>query len=571
MVQGHASPRVRIQAGTTGRSSQHLRIVAVSHALSGNRLRLHHMPSRGPVFSRVFSARFAKRRLGLSVGAAAFDSLSQGLERAWDLVRKDGKLTADNIKEPMREIRRALLEADVSLPVVRRFVKKVEEAALGAKVTKGVTPDQQLIKVVYDQLKELMGGSNAALAVPKGGDPQVILMAGLQGTGKTTAAGKLALFLKKKGQKVLLVATDVYRPAAIDQLVMLGTRIDVPVFQLGTKIPPPEIAQQGVEKAKKEGLDVVIVDTAGRLQIDSDMMAELEAMKTKIAPTDVLLVVDAMTGQEAAGLVKAFDEAAPITGAILTKMDGDSRGGAALSVKEVSGKPIKFVGTGEKMDALEPFYPERMASRILGMGDVVTLVEKAEEAIKAEEAEAAIARMMTAKFDFNDFLRQYKMVSGMGSMSQVVKLIPGMNKITEKQLAKVEKQYKRYEAMINSMTRQEREEPELLAKSPSRRRRVARGSGHSEQDISELVAMFTGMRVQLQTMSRMMALSGGAAGMPGMSDEEMMAAVLGGTGPRKITPGCVRRKKKMAVGLSPNNGAGADAAKVAENQSAAVA
>lgn len=492
----------------------------------------------------------------LLVRAAAFDNLSRSLEKAWDIVRKDGKLTSDNIKEPLREIRRALLEADVSLPVVRRFVSQVEQAALGAKVTKGVTPDQQLVKVVYDQLRELMGGSAATLALPQGGDPQVILMAGLQGTGKTTAAGKLALYLKKKGQKVMLVATDVYRPAAIDQLVTLGQRIEVPVFELGTKVAPPSIAAQALEKAKAEGYDVVIVDTAGRLQIDQDMMQELQDVKTAVNPTDVLLVVDAMTGQEAAQLVKSFDEVASITGAVLTKLDGDSRGGAALSVKEVSGKPIKFVGTGEKLEALEPFYPERMASRILGMGDVVTLVEKAEEAIKADEAEAAIARMMTAKFDFNDFLKQYKMVTGMGSMSEVMKMIPGMNKITEKQLAGVEKQYKRYEAMISSMTGKEKEAPELLAKSPSRRRRVARGSGHTEQDVSELVAMFTGMRAQLQTMSRMMALGGG--GMPGgmMSDEEMMAEVFSNTGPRKVTPGMVRRKKKMARSSDSENSNG---------------
>ncbi len=491
----------------------------------------------------------------LIVRAAAFDNLSRGLEKAWDMVRKDGKLTSENIKEPMREIRRALLEADVSLPVVRRFVAKVEQEALGAKVTKGVTPDQQLVKVVYDQLRELMGGSAATLAIPaNGGDPQVILMAGLQGTGKTTAAGKLALFLKKKGQKVLLVATDVYRPAAIDQLVTLGKKIDVPVFELGTKIAPPVIAAQALEKAKAEGYDAVIVDTAGRLQIDENMMQELQDVKTAVKPTDVLLVVDAMTGQEAAALVKSFDDVASITGAVLTKLDGDSRGGAALSVKEVSGKPIKFVGTGEKMEALEPFYPERMASRILGMGDVVTLVEKAEEAIKAEDAEAAIARMMTAKFDFNDFLQQYRLVNGMGSMTEVMKMIPGMNKITEKQLQAVEKKYKRYEAMIGSMTKQERELPELLAKSQSRRRRIARGSGYKPEDVTELVAMFTGMRAQLQTMSRMMALGGG--GMPGqMSDEDMMAAVLGGTGPRKVTAGMVRRKKKRAESSSSSNGA----------------
>ncbi|PRW50902.1 Signal recognition particle 54 kDa chloroplastic isoform A [Chlorella sorokiniana] len=487
----------------------------------------------------------AARLTALRTRAAMFDGLSRSLEKAWDSVRRDGKLTAENVKEPMREIRRALLEADVSLPVVRRFVKKVEEAALGERVVKGLSPDQKLVKVVFEELKQLMGGQQAELVQPKYG-PAVILMAGLQGTGKTTAAGKLALHLKKKGLKVLLVATDVYRPAAIDQLVTLGSRIEVPVFELGTEVKPPEIARQGLEKAKQEEYDAVIVDTAGRLQIDERLMDELRETKAAVNPTDTLLVVDAMTGQEAAGLVKAFNDAVDITGAVLTKMDGDSRGGAALSIKEVSGRPIKFVGTGEKMEALEPFYPERMASRILGMGDVVSLVEKAEDAIQAEEAAELTKKMMTAKFDFNDFLKQYKMVTGMGNLSSLVKMLPGMNKVNEKQLAEVERKYKTYESMIQSMTKQEREQPELLAKSPSRRRRIARGSGRTEEQVAELIGMFTSMRAQMQTLSRMMALSGGAqgvAGMPQMSDEEMMEAVMGGTGPRKVAPGKVRRKR----------------------------
>lgn len=483
---------------------------------------------------------------------AALEDLTRRLGKAWKLAQKDGRLTKDNMKEPLREVRRALLEADVSLPVVRRFVKRVEEEALGKAVTEGVSPEQQLVKAVYDQLKELMGGEQALLNNPSTeGDPQVILMAGLQGTGKTTATGKLAKYLKtKNGQKVLLVATDVYRPAAVDQLVTVGKSVDVPVFEMGTDVKPTEIAAEGLEKAKKEGYDVVIIDTAGRLQIDENMMQELKDLKSVSNPSDVLLVVDAMTGQEAATLVKSFDEAVSITGAILTKTDGDTRGGAALSVNEVSGRPIKFVGTGEKMDALEPFYPDRMASRILGMGDVVSLVEKAEEAIKEEEAAEMTKKIMSAKFDFNDFLKQYKMVTGMGSMSQIVKMIPGMGSITDKQLARVEQQYKVYEAMINSMTVQEREQPELLAKNPSRRRRIARGCGKEESDVAELVGVFTGMRAQMQTMSRMMAISGGAGGlmgMPGMDDEEMMASLMGGAGPRPVAPGCVRRRKKAAA------------------------
>eukprot|EP00775_Hariotina_reticulata_P010887 gene10887-11041_t len=351
-------------------------------------------------------------RGSLVVPSAMFDTLSASLSSAFKSLSADAKLTAENMKSPLRDVRRALLEADVSLPVVRRFIKKVEERALGEEVLAGVTPQTQFVKIVNDELVELMGSAGSKDLNP--GQPQVILMAGLQasggsdasgasgastelgagrsdiccnavlhqGVGKTTACGKLALYLKKRRKSVLLVATDVYRPAAIDQLVKLGSKIDVPVFELGTGVDPVEIARQGVAKAKAEGIDAVIVDTAGRLQIDNNLMAELANIKTAVRPSDTLLVVDAMTGQEAAALVKTFNDQVDISGAILTKMDGDSRGGAALSVREVSGKPVKFVGTGEKMDALEPFYPERMAQRILGMGDVLTLYEKAQEAIK---------------------------------------------------------------------------------------------------------------------------------------------------------------------------------------------
>ena len=479
------------------------------------------------------------------VTRAGLEDLTGRLNKAWKLAQKDGRLTKENMKEPLKEVRRALLEADVSLPVVRGFVKRVEEEALGMEVVSGVSPEQQLIKAVYDQLKDLMGGEMRGLEMPRTeGDPQVVLMAGLQGTGKTTATGKLAKYLKeKKNQKVLLVATDVYRPAAIDQLVTVGKAVDVPVFEMGTSTPVTEIASQGLAKAKAEGYDVVIVDTAGRLNIDESMMQELKDLKATVNPSDVLLVVDAMTGQEAAGLVKSFDEAAGITGAILTKTDGDTRGGAALSVKEVSGKPIKFIGTGEKMQDLEAFMPDRMANRILGFGDVISLVEKAEEAIKEEEAIEMTKKMMAAKFDFNDFLQQYKTVTSMGSLGQIAKMIPGMGGITDKQLAAVERQYKAYEAMINSMTKEEREKPDLLAKQPSRRRRIARGSGKEEREVQELVGVFVAMRGQMQTMSKMMAISGGMP--PGMDDEEMMSALMGGAGPRQVTPGRVRRKKNF--------------------------
>ena len=319
-------------------------------------------------------------------------------------------------------------EADVSLPVVRRFVKRVEEAAIGVEVVRGVTPDQQLVKVVADELVQLMGGVRGSKdpIVYEEGRTTVILMAGLQGVGKTTACGKLALYLKNKGRKPMMVATDVYRPAAIEQLQKLGAMCDVPVFSMGTDARPADIATAGVAAAAAAGCDTVIVDTAGRTQIDEEMMTELKAVKAATRATETLLVVDAMTGQEAAGLTAAFNEAVELTGAVLTKMDGDSRGGAALSVREVSGKPIKFMGVGEKLDALEPFYPERMTSRILGMGDIVSLVEKAQKAVKNEEAAEIERRLMDAQFDFNDFLKQAEMVSSMGAMSSIVKMLPGM-------------------------------------------------------------------------------------------------------------------------------------------------
>ena len=352
-----------------------------------------------------------------------------------------------------------LIAHQVSLPVVRQFVARVETAALGVGVTRGVTPDQQLVKVVYDQLKELMGGERSDLAVPESG-PQIILLAGLQGVGKTTAAGKLALLLREQGKKVLLVAADVYRPAAVDQLCLLGKRLNVDVLAPEKRITdsdssstendeeeddasmplrskyserPPAIAKRGLERALSDNYDAVIVDTAGRLQIDATMMEELTACAQETKPTDTLLVVDAMTGQEAAALAAAFAAAAPLTGVVLTKLDGDARGGAALSVRAVSGAPIKFVGTGEGLEALEPFYPDRLAGRILGMGDVLSLVEKAEKAVNEQDAEVMAKKMMSAKFDFDDFLQQYRMVTGMGGIGSMMKMLPGMGSIYRKE------------------------------------------------------------------------------------------------------------------------------------------
>lgn len=439
-----------------------------------------------------------------------FDALADRLEDAWKKLRGQDKISESNIKETLQEVRRALLAADVNLQVVKGFIKDIEQKALGADVISGVNPGQQFIKIVYDELVTLMGESNVPLALADTA-PTVILMAGLQGTGKTTATAKLALYLRKENRSALMVATDVYRPAAIDQLKTLGQQIDVPVFDLGTGADPVEIARQGVEKAKELGVDTVLIDTAGRLQIDPDMMAELARIKATVKPDDTLLVVDAMTGQEAASLTHTFHQEIGITGAILTKLDGDTRGGAALSVRQISGQPIKFVGVGEKVEALQPFYPDRLASRILNMGDVLTLVEKAQEAIDIADVEKMQNKILQASFDFDDFIKQMRLMKNMGSLGGLLKMIPGMNKLSSSDIEKGEKELKRTEAMIGSMTVEERKNPDLLAKSPSRRRRIAKGSGHSETDVSKLVTNFTRMRGMMQQMGM-----GGMPAMPGM-------------------------------------------------------
>ncbi|RMF21619.1 MAG: signal recognition particle protein [Cyanobacteria bacterium J083] len=472
-----------------------------------------------------------------------FDALADRLEDAWKKLRGQDKISESNIKDAIREVRRALLSADVNLQVVQGFVKEVEQKALGAEVISGVNPGQQFIKIVYDELVRVMGESNVPLAESPQ-KPTVILMAGLQGTGKTTATAKLALYLRKQKRSCLMVATDVYRPAAIDQLVTLGKQIDVPVFEMGTDANPVEIARQGVVKAQEMGVDTVIIDTAGRLQIDQDMMAELAQIKQAVNPHDTLLVVDAMTGQEAASLTHTFHEQIGISGAILTKLDGDSRGGAALSVRQISGQPIKFVGTGEKVEALEPFYPERLASRILNMGDVLTLVEKAQEEFDLADMEKMQSKILEAKFDFNDFLKQTKLLKNMGSLGGIMKLIPGMNKLSGADLEKGESQLKRTEAMINSMTKEERGNPDLLAQSPSRRRRVAQGSGFQEKDVSKLIKDFTRMRGMMKQMSQGLP----AMGMPGMGGgmPNMGGMFGGGAAPgfRGYQANAKKKKKK---------------------------
>ncbi|KAM0939731.1 putative signal-recognition-particle GTPase [Dioscorea sansibarensis] len=499
-------------------------------------------PSRNVFTREVWSwinseSSYIGRRNQFAVRAEMFGQLTSGLEAAWNKLKGEEVLTKENIVEPMRDIRRALLEADVSLPVVRRFVQAVGDQAVGVGLIRGVRPDQQLVKIVNDELVKLMGGEVSDLEFAKSG-PTVILLAGLQGVGKTTVCAKLAFYLKKLGKSCMLVAGDVYRPAAIDQLKILGEQVGVPVYSEGTDIKPSEIAKHGLDEAKKQSVDVVIVDTAGRLQIDKTMMDELKEVKKALNPTEVLLVVDAMTGQEAAALVTTFNIEIGITGAILTKLDGDSRGGAALSVREVSGKPIKLVGRGERLEDLELFYPERMAGRILGMGDVLSFVEKAQEVMKQEDAEELQKKIMSAKFDFNDFLKQTRAVAQMGSMSRVIGMIPGMGKVTPAQIREAEKSLKIMESMIEVMTPEEREKPELLAESQARRKRIATESGKTEQQVSQLVAQLFQMRVRMKNL--MGVMEGGS--IPALSNlEESLKAE------QKAPPGTARRKRRSGT------------------------
>ncbi|XP_010912298.1 signal recognition particle subunit SRP54, chloroplastic [Elaeis guineensis] len=529
-------PRVAL---CTSRTAGRRRLSAnCASSWTGSTLSLGSSP-RNPFTREVwgwvnFNSRNVSRESSFIVRAEMFGQLTSGLESAWNKLRGVDVLTKENIAEPMRDIRRALLEADVSLPVVRRFVQSVSEQAVGVGLIRGVRPDQQLVKIVHDELVTLMGGEVSDLAFAKSG-PTVILLAGLQGVGKTTVCAKLAFYLKKLGKSCLLVAADVYRPAAIDQLVILGEQVGVPVYTEGTDIKPSQIAKHGLEEAKKKTIDVVIVDTAGRLQIDKTMMDELKEVKQAVNPTEVLLVVDAMTGQEAAALVTTFNIEIGITGAILTKLDGDSRGGAALSVKEVSGKPIKLVGRGERLEDLEPFYPDRMAGRILGMGDVLSFVEKAQEVMRQEDAEELQKKIMSAKFDFNDFLKQTRAVAQMGSMSRVIGMIPGMGKVTPAQIREAEKSLKIMESMINVMIPEEREKPELLAESATRRKRIATESGKTEQQVSQLVAQLFQMRIRMKNL--MGVMEGGSV--PALSNlEESLKAE------QKAPPGTARRKRR---------------------------
>ena len=439
-----------------------------------------------------------------------FDTLSDKLQAALGDLRGRGRLDEEAISRAMREIRLALLEADVNFKVVKDFVARVRERALGADVAKSLTPGQQVVKIVHEELTALMGSGSSQLAFG-GRPPTVILLAGLQGSGKTTAAAKLALLLRKEKRKPGLVAADLQRPAAIDQLEQLGRQIQVPVYREDTT-DPVVATQKGIERAREDALDVVIVDTAGRLHVDEELMDELVAVRNEAKPTNVLLVLDAMTGQEAVAVAEAFLERVAFDGVVMTKLDGDARGGAALSVKAVTGKPIKLASVGEKLDQLEYFHPDRMASRILGMGDVLSLIERAEAAVEEDEREELEARMMKGQFTFDDFLKSYKMLRRMGPLQGVLKLIPGLGKQLDGLDQVDEKQLARVEAIVLSMTPQERQLPRLI--DGRRRLRIARGSGTTVQQVNQLLEARKQMEKMMKGMSKgkMPALPGMTAG-----------------------------------------------------------
>ena len=415
----------------------------------------------------------------------AFEGLADKLSAAFKRLKSKGKLSEDDVKEAMREVRLALLEADVNYKVAKDFTKKVTERAVGAEVMESLTPAQMVVKIVDEELTALMGGGETRLVSPPS-PPAIIMMCGLQGSGKTTHCGKLAKMLKSRGHRPLLVAGDIYRPAAIKQLQVVGSQAGVAVFEMGTE-KPVKICKEAIRRAKDYGNDYVIIDTAGRLQIDEVLMEELHNIKDAVHPTDILLVDDAMTGQEAVNVAKTFDEKLDITGVILTKLDGDTRGGAALSVRAVTGKPIKFAGTGEKLDDLEVFHPDRMASRILGMGDVLTLIEEAQVKMDQKAAEKVSRRMLENKMDLNDLLDQFKQVKRMGPLKSVLSKMPGM----EKQLKDVDiddRDMDRMAAIILSMTKEERAKPSII--NPSRKRRIAAGSGMRVEDVNRLLRQF---------------------------------------------------------------------------------
>ncbi len=421
-----------------------------------------------------------------------FENLSERLQATFDRLGRAGKLTENDVDTAMREVRLALLEADVALPVVKNFIKRVKERAIGAEVTKSLKPGQQVVKIVHEELIETLGDPGR-LNFSGSTKPHVIMLVGLQGSGKTTTAAKLAIHLRKDGRQPFLIAADTYRPAAVDQLVTLAKQINVPYHEEGTRSRPAEICTNGLKAAKDAGAAVAILDTAGRLQIDDTLMTELEDIKRRTNPAEILLVADSMTGQEAVHIAEGFNERVGITGLILTKIDGDARGGAAISMREVTGVPIKFLGTAEKLDGFEVFHPDRLASRILGMGDVLTLIEKAEAAYDEQEALKLQKKLMENQFTLQDFLEQLQKIRKMGSFTQMLGMIPGMNRFkNDIDEEDVEKRLKRVEAIINSMTAAERNNPKVL--NASRRQRIARGSGVEVRDVNDVLKQFRDMQ-----------------------------------------------------------------------------
>lgn len=429
-----------------------------------------------------------------------FENLSDKLQNALGKLRGKGKLSEKDIDIAMKEIKIALLEADVNYMVVKDFVKSVKEKSLGERVMESLTPGQQVVKIVNEELTRLMGEKEAKLEVSSK-LPTIIMLCGLQGAGKTTHAGKIALFLKKQNKKPLLVAADIYRPAAIKQLQVVGEKVGSPVFSMGDKENPVKIAEEGIKEAEKNGYDTVIIDTAGRLHIDEDLMEEIKNIKAAVNPAEILLTVDSMTGQDAVNVAKTFNDALDITGVILTKLDGDTRGGAALSVRSVTGKPIKFIGVGEKLDDLELFYPERMASRILGMGDVLSLIEKAQKAIDEKEAKALEEKIRSQTYDFNDFLNQLAQMRNLGPLENILGMLPGVNSKMLKGLKIDENEIKKIEAMIYSMTKEERSKPDIIDN--SRKERIARGSGQPISELNKLIKQFKESKKMMKKFSGM--------------------------------------------------------------------
>ena len=431
----------------------------------------------------------------------AFEGLSEKLQGVFSALKGKGSLTEADIDAAMREVKLSLLEADVNFKVVKEFVANVKEKAIGAEVLNSLTPAQQVVKIVNAELTDLMGGANSKLTYSPRGFT-VLMMVGLQGTGKTTTCGKLASWLKQNGKKPMLCACDIYRPAAIDQLEVVGKSVNTPVFTMRESKNPSEIASTAMKEAELKGFDVLIVDTAGRLQIDEALMEELEVLKSNIKPHEILLVVDALTGQDAVNAAKGFDERLGIDGIIMTKMDGDSRGGAALSAKKVTGKPVKFIGMGEKMDALEQFHPERMASRILGMGDLLSLIEQAEAAYDEEQAAKLEKKLRKNQFTLEDFLEQMGQIKKMGGLGKIVGMLPGMSRrgIKEEDIAKGEAEFKQMEAIIQAMTREERKDPKLL--NAGRRKRISAGSGQPVNKINNLIKKYEESRKMMKKFSK---------------------------------------------------------------------